>query len=186
MKISLLSQIIRFSSKCPIQRFSNSDHQFFLGALSQKEDDFSWIINQVLRILWFQLLWKPHFENKGNFWINCVCIKALVSWYTYKGAFAFIAYLQGNIRIMACTIRTFVSRHTHKGHLHQCMPIKGHLHHDTSTRSICIMAYPQGASASLHAYKRTFASWYIYKKHLYHDVPIRRRLHRKTFASPSL
>ena len=40
-------------SQCPIQRFSNSDHQIFLGALSQKEDDFSGIINQVLKIFWF-------------------------------------------------------------------------------------------------------------------------------------
>ena len=29
-------------SQCPIRRFSNSGHQFFLGALSkEKEDDFS-------------------------------------------------------------------------------------------------------------------------------------------------
>ena len=29
----------QISNKCPIQRFSNSDHQF-LGTLSKKEDDF--------------------------------------------------------------------------------------------------------------------------------------------------
>ena len=46
----------------------NSDHQFSSGALSKKrEDDFSRIINQVLKIFWFQALRKPRFENKENF-----------------------------------------------------------------------------------------------------------------------
>ena len=65
-------------SQYPIQKFLTVI-TIFLGALSKKEDDFSWIINQVLRIFWFQVLWKPCFENKGNFWINRVCIKAFVS-----------------------------------------------------------------------------------------------------------
>ena len=38
---------------------------------------------------------------KGIFWINRVCIKAFVSWYTHKGAFLFIAYLQEYIHAMA-------------------------------------------------------------------------------------
>ena len=40
VKINLLSQVIRFPSQCPHSEISNSDHQFFLGALSKKEDDF--------------------------------------------------------------------------------------------------------------------------------------------------
>ena len=39
---------------------SNSDHQFSLRALSKKrEDDFSGIINQDLKICWFQAPRKP-------------------------------------------------------------------------------------------------------------------------------
>ena len=38
------------SSRHPIWEISNNDHQFFLRALSQKEDDFLGIINQVLKI----------------------------------------------------------------------------------------------------------------------------------------
>ena len=84
VKMSLLSQIIRFQVNAPFKDFLIVITNF-LGALSQKKDDFSWIINQVLRILWFQALWKPCFENKRYFWINCVCTKAFVSWCTHKG-----------------------------------------------------------------------------------------------------
>ena len=175
----------------PRSKISNSDHQFF-GALSQKEDDFSGIINQVLRIFWFQALWKPCFENKENFWINCVCIKTFASRHTSWGHSHHDIPTRGHLHhciptryicIIACTIRTFASQHTHKGtlalwhifkrtfaswhihkgHLHHCMPIKGHLHHDTSTRSICIRTYPlEGTCIArhlhLHLYKKTFAS----------------------------
>ena len=50
----------------PHSEISNSDHQF-LEALNKKEDDFVGIINQVLKMFWFQALKKPRFENKGNF-----------------------------------------------------------------------------------------------------------------------
>ena len=53
-------------SQCPIRRFLTVITNF-LGALSQKEDDFSGIINQVLKMFWFQALRKPRFENKGIF-----------------------------------------------------------------------------------------------------------------------
>ena len=138
----------------------------FLGTLSQKEDDFSWIINQVLRIFWFQALWKPHFENKRNFWINCGSLKskAFVSWYTHKGAFAFIAYMQedihtmayfqADIRIMAYSqgdIRihyihkgAFTSLHTHNGTIASRHIHKGHSHHGIHQWDIRIIAYLQG------------------------------------------
>ena len=139
-----------------------------------------------MRILWFQALWKPHFENKRNFWIKCVCIKAFMSWYTHKKTFAFIAYLRVHLHHGIPTMGQLHHDIPTRGHLHPCMPIKRRLHHDTSTRSICIMTYPLEGICSarhlhLHLYKRTFASWYIYKKHLHHDMPIRRHLHNKTF-----
>ena len=118
-------------SQCLIRRFLTVI-TIFLGALSQKWDDFSWIINQVLRIFWFQAFRKPHFENKGNFWINCVCIKEFVSWYTHKWAFAFITYLQEDIHVMAYPYKgIFASWHPYKKHSHHGMPIRRHLHHKT-------------------------------------------------------
>ena len=139
----------------PHLEISNNDHQFF-GSLNQKEDDFSWIINQVLRIFWFQALRKPRFENKGNFWIDYVCIKAFVSWYTHKGAFTFIVYLQEYI-----CITPYLQRYIRI----MSYPQRGHLHHGT---------------------RGTFASWHPYKKHLHRDIPVRRHLHHKIFAFPSL
>ena len=109
-------------SQCLIRRFLTVITNF-LGALSQKEDDFSGIVNQALRIFWFQALRKPRFENKGNFWINCVCTKAL----------RVMIYLQGGICI-------------------HCIPTSEHLHHDIPTwtftswhtyMNICIIAHPQ-------------------------------------------
>ena len=81
-----------------------------------------------MKIFWFQVLRKPCFENKGNFWINCVFIKAFVSWYTHKGAFAFIAYLQEDIHIMTYLQRDiFIMTYPLKGictirflHFHLC------------------------------------------------------------------
>ena len=134
VKISLLSQIIIFQVNAPFKDFLIVITNF-LGVLSQKEDDFSWIINQVLRIFWFQALWKPRFENKGNFWINCVCIKALVSWYTHKGAFALIAYLQEDIRVMAYSTRVHLHHRMHQRDIRIMASIQG---------DICIMACTKG------------------------------------------
>ena len=53
--VNLLSQIIRFQVDAPFEDFLIVITNF-LGALSQ-----------VLRIFWFQALWKSHFENKRNF-----------------------------------------------------------------------------------------------------------------------
>ena len=87
VKINLLSQIIRFQVNAPFRDFLTVITNFF-RALSKKKDDFSGIINQVLKICWFQALRKPRFENKRNFWINCVCIKTFALWHTHKGIFA--------------------------------------------------------------------------------------------------
>ena len=67
VKTNLLSQIIKFQVNAPFGDFLIVITKIFLGALSQKEDDFSRIINQVLKIFWFHVLRKPRFENKGNF-----------------------------------------------------------------------------------------------------------------------
>ena len=165
-------------NQCPIRRFSNSDHQLFWGALSQKEDDFFKNNKLSLKIFWFQALWKPHFENKGNFWINYICSMAFprghshhgmhqgdihdmtykgtfASWHTYKGIFASrhtykgtFAHLQGYICIMA--------------HLQGYICIMAHLQ-----GYICIMAHPQGG---------VYIMTYIHE-HLHHDIPTRGHLH---------
>ena len=66
VKINLLSQIIRFQVDAPFGDFLTVITNFW-RALSQEEDDFSGIINQVLKMFWFQALSKPYFENKGDF-----------------------------------------------------------------------------------------------------------------------
>ena len=161
VKISLLSQIIRFQINAPFGDFLTVITKFF-GSLKLKG---RWLFKNnklSLKIFWLQALWKPCFENKRNFWINCVCIKAFVSWYTHKGAFAFIAYL--------------------KGHLHHCIPTRLHSHH-------CM--HHKGASTSWHTYMNIYIMTYpqrgIYimaylHEHLHHDMPIRKHLHHKTFC----
>ena len=81
-------------SQCPIRRFLTVITNFFGSLKSKKRDDFSGIINQALRIFWFQALRKPRFENKGNVWIKCVCIKASASWHTHKGDICIMTSLQ--------------------------------------------------------------------------------------------
>ena len=119
-------------SQCPIQRFLTVITNF-LRALSKKEYDFSGIINQALRIFWFQALWKPRFENKRNFSINCDCIIwTFTSWHSLK--------------------RTFTSWHTHKGAFtswHTCM-------------NIYIMAYPQGGIYIMTSLQEAFTSWHAH------------------------
>ena len=140
-------------SQCPIQRFLTVITHFFESLKSKRR----WLFknNKLnLKIFWFQALRKPRFENKENFWINCVCIKAFVSWYIHKGAFAFIAYLQEDIHvmaysqvaihIMACTNGTFASWHTHK-------------------RALTSLHTHKEAFASWHTYKGTFTSWHTHK-----------------------
>ena len=144
VKINLLSQITRSQVNASFGDFLTVITNF-LWALSQKEDDFSWTINQVLRIFWFQALWKPRFENKRNFWINCVCIKAFASWHAPSGHLHHSLH-QWDIRIIACTNgtfaswhitkRTFVSWRTHKGAFASLHTQKGHLH-----QNICIMKF---------------------------------------------
>ena len=86
-----------------------------------------------MKIFGFQKLRKPRFENKRNFWINCDCIKAFVSWYSHK--------------------KTFASLHTHER-------ASTSLH---IQRDICTTTYPlKGICTTrhlhLHLYKKTFAS----------------------------
>ena len=48
-------------------KIANNDHQFSSRALSQKENNFSWIINQVLKIFWFQTLRNLDLKTKEIF-----------------------------------------------------------------------------------------------------------------------
>ena len=120
-------------SHCPIRRFLTMITNFF-GSLKSKR---RWLFRNnklSLKIFWFQALRKPRFENKGNFWINYVCIKAFASLHAHKRAFA--------------------SLHTYKrtlGHSHHDISTRRHLHHCTPTN---------GAFTSLHTHKRTFTSWH--------------------------
>ena len=68
-----------------------------------------------------------------------------------KRAFAFIAYLQGYIRIMACTIKTFASRYTHKG-------------------TLASWHIPKRTFASWHTLKQTYESWHVPRGHLHHGM----------------
>ena len=142
----------QISSKRPIRRFSNSDHQFF-GSLKSKG---RWLFRNnksSVKIFWFQALWKPRFKNKRNFWINCVCTKA----------FHVMIYLQGSICIHCIPIR---------GHLHHSILPSGHSHHSMHKRT----------SASWHPYKKHLHHDIPSRRHLHHDMPIRRHLHHKTFC----
>ena len=59
----------------------------FWGALSQKQRKMTFreITNQDSKIF-FRRWGSLDFENKGNFWINCVCVKTFASWHTHKRA----------------------------------------------------------------------------------------------------
>ena len=55
-------------SQCPIQRFLIVITHFF-GSLKFKKKRWLFRNNKLsLKIFWFQVLRKPCFENKGNFW----------------------------------------------------------------------------------------------------------------------
>ena len=87
----------------PYSEISNSDHQFFWGALSQKqkkrEDDFSGNnksrfenIFQALREIWF---WKQ------REFLNKLCLRQNIRVMAYpQGGICIMAYLQGDIGIM--------------------------------------------------------------------------------------
>ena len=122
---------------------------------------FSWIINQVLRIFSFQALWKPRFENKRNFWINCVCTKA----------FCVMIYLQRGICIHCIPTR---------GHSRHGILPSGHLHSLQTQAGIDIHCIPKQTFTSWHTHKGTFTSWHIYMniyimtylhEHLHHGIP---------------
>ena len=142
VEISLLSQIIRFQVNAPFRNFLIVITNLF-GSLKSKG---RWLFmnNKLsLKIFWFKALWKPHFENKRNFWINCVCTKA----------FRVMAYPQGDIGIhsipkrtstfIASIRRTFASWHA---------PV-----------NIYIMTYPQGG-----IYVMTYIHEHL---HLHHGIP---------------
>ena len=106
-----------------------------------------------------------------------------------------MAYSQGHICIHCIPKRTFASWHTLKKHLHQDVPNKRHLHHETFrisilarrhlhslhtqagirihcilTRGICIMACINGTFATWDTPKRTFASWHAPWEHSHHGI----------------
>ena len=75
------------------------------------------IINQVLKIFWFQAQKKPRFENKGNFW-NKMCLRQSI---------CIMAFLQRDICIMTYLLEDIcvsisVRRHLHHG-LNACTGI---------------------------------------------------------------
>ena len=74
-----------------------------------------------------------------------------------------MVYLQGCIRIIACTIRTFASRHTHKGTLAS---------QDTH----------KGTLASWHIPKRAFASWHAPMGHSHYGILPREHSHHGIIA----
>ena len=160
MEISLLSQIIRFQVNAPFGDFLTMITNFF-GSLKSKERWFFRNNKLSLKILWFQALWKPCFESKRNFWINCVCTEAFCIMAYYhreirihcipKRAFTFIASLKGHshhsmhqwdIRIMAHHQRDIRITAYSKGSIYIMAYPHKHLHHDVPTRSICIMICP--------------------------------------------
>ena len=111
VKISFLSHIISFQVNAPLKDFLTVITNFF-GSLKSKG---RWLFNKSsVKIFWFQALWKPRFENKRNFWINCVCIKTFASWHTYMNIHV-MTYPQRGIYIMTHISWTFTSWHTHKG-----------------------------------------------------------------------
>ena len=132
-----MSQVIRFPSQCPHSKISNSDHQFFLGSFKSKGRWLFMNSKLSLKIFWFQALWKPRFKNKGNFWIICVCIKTFASRHTHKGAFT-SWHTYMNICIM-----TYLHEHLHHG-----IPTKGHLHHDIPIRKFLHLHPCKGTLAS--------------------------------------
>ena len=198
-------------SQCPIQGFLTVITSFF-GSLKSKG---RWLFRNnklSLKIFWFQALWRPRFENKRNFWINCVCTKAFhIMTYSQgdicihcipKRALAFIASLQGAFASWHTPKRTLASWHTPKKtlvswhttketfaswHTNEETFASWHTHKGAFTlwhtyMNICIMTYPQVDIRIMACTKGTFASWHPYKKHLHHDMPIRRHLHHKTFC----
>ena len=148
----------------------------FFGSLKPKR---RWLFKNnklSLKIFWFQALWKPHFENKRNFWINCVCTKA----------FRVMAYPQGDVGIHCIPKRasTFIT-YIHE-HLHHDIPTRGHLHHDIHTWTFASRHTHNGAFTSWHTYMNIYIMTYLHE-HLHHDTPTRGHLHHDihtwTFAS---
>ena len=91
------------SKSMPHSEISNSDHQFFGSLKSKRGWPFGNNKPNLENI--FQALRRTHFENKENFWINCLCVKAFMSWHTPNGAFASLHTYKG----------TFALWYTYKG-----------------------------------------------------------------------
>ena len=75
---------------------------------------------------------------QGYICIMACTMRTLASWHIPKRTFASWHYSQADIRIMACTKGTFTSWHPYEGHLHHGIPTRGHLHHCIPKRGICI------------------------------------------------
>ena len=160
VEISLLSQIIRFQVNAPFRNFLIVITNLF-GSLKSKG---RWLFmnNKLsLKIFWFKALWKPHFENKRNFWINCVCTKA----------FRVMAYPQGDIGIHRIP----------NGHPHSLHPYEEHLHHGMHQWTFTSWHTHKGAFTSWHTYMNIYIMAYLHE-HLHHDMPIRKHLRHKTFC----
>ena len=146
----------------------------------------------IVKIFWFQALWKPRFENKRNFW-NKLCLHQSIR---------VMVYPQWGICIHCIPTRghsrhgILPSGHSHHGilsrrHLHSlhtqasisihCILTRVHLHHSMHHKDIRITAYPQGY-ISIMAHSQTdihimaypqggiYIMTYLHE-HLHHDIP---------------
>ena len=131
----------------PIQRFLTVITNF-LGSLKSKR---RWLFRNnklSLKIFWFQALWKPRFEDKRKFWINCVCTKA----------FRVMIYPQGGICIHCILARGHSHHSMHQGDIRIIAYLQEDIHAMAySQADIRIMAYSQGDICIHCIPKRAFA-----------------------------
>ena len=79
------------------------------------------------------------------------------SWHTYMNI-CIMTYPQVDIRIIACTIRTFAFIAYLHEHLHYDIPTSGHSHHSMHHKDIRVVAYSQWDICIRCIPKRAFAS----------------------------
>ena len=126
----------------PIRRFLTVITNF-LRPLSQKKDNFSGIINQVLKMFWFQALRKSRLK-----------IKEFFEWIMSASKQHHDIPIRGHSHHKHTPKRTFASWHAPRGHLH----------HDVPTRSIRIMTYPLEGIWTIR-----FLPLHPTRRHLHHD-----------------
>ena len=124
----------------------------FLGALSQKEDDFSGIINKLWEYFDFRRSRSLVLKIKGI--LNKVCLHQSIHVMIYPQEEICIHYIpKGTFASRHTYNGTFTSWHTHKGAFASWHPYKKHLHHD-----IPIRRHLHHKILHLHLGKETFAS----------------------------